>query len=32
MEREELSEFIDEAARLMDLESEGGITEEWREW
>ncbi|RKP55569.1 hypothetical protein D7Z26_10325 [Cohnella endophytica] len=34
MEREELAEFIDKAARLTGLEIEDGqdITEEWREW
>ncbi|MEH7014830.1 hypothetical protein V7087_29185 [Neobacillus niacini] len=32
MEREELWEFLDEAARIVGLESEEDITEEWREW
>ncbi|WP_075313653.1 hypothetical protein [Bacillus wiedmannii] len=32
MEREDLYEFIDTAARLAGLESEEDITEEWREW
>jgi hypothetical protein len=32
MEREELYEFITEAARIAGLESEEDITEEWREW
>jgi hypothetical protein len=32
LEREELCEFIDAVARLAGLESEGDITEEWREW
>lgn len=34
MEREELAEFIEKAARLAGLEIEDGydITEEWREW
>lgn len=34
MEREELAEFINKAARLAGLEIEEGedITEEWREW
>lgn len=34
MEREELAEFIDKAAKLAGLEVEEGkdITEEWREW
>jgi hypothetical protein len=32
MEREELCEFIIEAARIAGLESEEDITEEWREW
>ncbi|MFB5284688.1 hypothetical protein [Peribacillus sp. Hz7] len=32
MEREELYEFITEAARIVGLESEEDITEEWREW
>ena len=34
MEREELAEFIDKAARVAGLEIEEGqdITEEWREW
>jgi hypothetical protein len=32
MEREELCEFITEAARIAGLESEEDITEEWREW
>lgn len=32
MEREELYDFIDEAARMAGLESEEDITEEWREW
>lgn len=32
MEREELCEFIIEAASIAGLESEEDITEEWREW
>ncbi|WP_445491666.1 hypothetical protein [Niallia sp. 03133] len=32
MEREELYEFIVEAASIMGLEWEEDITEEWREW
>jgi hypothetical protein len=32
MEREELYEFITQAARIVGLESEDDITEEWREW
>ncbi|MFT8322078.1 MAG: hypothetical protein ABF649_14350 [Bacillus sp. (in: firmicutes)] len=32
MEREELCEFIIEAASIMGLEWEEDITEEWREW
>lgn len=32
MERQELYEFIKEAARIVGLESEVDITEEWREW
>ncbi len=32
MEREDLYEFIDTAARIAGLESEEDITEEWREW
>ncbi|QIZ41024.1 hypothetical protein BHV55_04840 [Bacillus sp. RZ2MS9] len=32
MEREDLYEFIDVAARIAGLESEEDITEEWREW
>ncbi|WP_141434344.1 hypothetical protein [Bacillus sp. 03113] len=32
MEREELAEFIEEAAHLAGLKIEGDITEEWREW
>jgi len=32
MEREELCEFIIEAARIAGLECEEDITEEWREW
>ncbi|MFE5319284.1 hypothetical protein ACFQ88_11315 [Paenibacillus sp. NPDC056579] len=34
MEREELAEFIDKAAKLAGLEVKAGqdITEEWREW
>ncbi|MGE8054207.1 hypothetical protein ACQKOD_09580 [Bacillus mycoides] len=32
MEREDLYEFIDAAARIAGLESEEDITEEWREW
>ncbi|WP_285398289.1 hypothetical protein [Lysinibacillus sp. fls2-241-R2A-57] len=32
MEREELYEFIIEAASIAGLESEDDITEEWREW
>lgn len=32
MEREDLYEFIDIAARIAGLESEEDITEEWREW
>ncbi|HWO95634.1 MAG TPA: hypothetical protein VNM45_04730 [Bacillus sp. (in: firmicutes)] len=32
MEREELYEFITEAAHIAGLESEEDITEEWREW
>ncbi|MGG1679670.1 hypothetical protein ACIFOT_28715 [Neobacillus sp. NRS-1170] len=32
MEREELYEFITEAARIAGFESEEDITEEWREW
>jgi hypothetical protein len=32
MEREELCEFITEAARIVGLKSEEDITEEWREW
>jgi len=32
MEREELYEFITEAARIASFESEEDITEEWREW
>ena len=34
MEREELAEFIDKAARAagLEVEDESDITEEWREW
>jgi hypothetical protein len=32
MEREELCEFITEAAFIVGLETEEDITEEWREW
>lgn len=32
LEREELCEFIDEAARIAGVDSEEDITEEWREW
>ena len=32
VEREELYEFITEVARIAGLETEGDITEEWREW
>lgn len=32
MEREDLYEFIDAAARIAGLESEEDITEGWREW
>ncbi|HGA0508355.1 TPA: hypothetical protein ACIQMB_000204 [Bacillus pacificus] len=32
MEREDLYEFIDAAARIAGLQSEEDITEEWREW
>ncbi|MEJ9231491.1 hypothetical protein LAV79_18815 [Peribacillus butanolivorans] len=32
MEREELCEFIIEAAQIAGLESEEDITEDWREW
>ena len=32
MEREDLYDFIDTAARISGLESEEDITEEWREW
>ncbi len=32
MEREELWEFIDKAAKEVGLEVEGDITEEWRDW
>ncbi|WHY00308.1 hypothetical protein [Neobacillus sp. DY30] len=32
IEREELYEFITEAARIAGFESEEDITEEWREW
>jgi hypothetical protein len=32
MEREELYEFITEAARIAGFESKEDITEEWREW
>ncbi|CAH2717048.1 hypothetical protein BACCIP111895_04237 [Neobacillus rhizosphaerae] len=32
MEREDLYEFIDTAAKIAGLESEEDITEEWREW
>lgn len=32
MEREDLHEFIDTAARIAGLESEEDITEECREW
>ncbi|SFC58072.1 hypothetical protein SAMN05443252_104427 [Bacillus sp. OV322] len=32
MEREDLCEFITEAARISGLESKDDITEEWREW
>ncbi|PAE34263.1 hypothetical protein [Bacillus sp. 7884-1] len=32
IEREELYEFIIEAARIAGFESEEDITEEWREW
>ncbi|WP_091015149.1 hypothetical protein [Paenibacillus amylolyticus] len=34
MEREELANFIDKAARLagLDIEEDEDITEEWREW
>ncbi|MGG1167477.1 MULTISPECIES: hypothetical protein [Bacillus cereus group] len=32
LEREDLYEFIDAAARIAGLESEEDITEEWREW
>lgn len=32
MEREELCDFIIEAARIAGFESEEDITEEWREW
>lgn len=32
MEREELCEYIIEAAGIVGLESEEDITEEWREW
>ncbi|MBM7650199.1 uncharacterized protein YsxB (DUF464 family) [Bacillus ectoiniformans] len=31
-EREELCEFIDEAAQLAGVHSDEDITEEWREW
>ncbi|PQP82703.1 hypothetical protein C0Q44_14955 [Paenibacillus sp. PCH8] len=34
MEREELADFIDKAARLvgLEIEEDEDITEEWREW
>ncbi|WP_200792858.1 hypothetical protein [Bacillus massilinigeriensis] len=32
MEREELCEFIIVAARISGLQTDGDITEEWREW
>lgn len=32
MEREDLYDFINTAARIAGLESEEDITEEWREW
>lgn len=34
MEREELADFIDKAARLagLDIQEDEDITEEWREW
>ncbi|WP_409305945.1 hypothetical protein [Peribacillus sp. SCS-155] len=32
MEREELCEYIIEAANIAGLESDEDITEEWREW
>ncbi|WP_307414301.1 hypothetical protein [Neobacillus ginsengisoli] len=32
VEREDLCEFIDTAAKIAGLESEEDITEEWREW
>ncbi|WML55814.1 hypothetical protein RCG17_22935 [Neobacillus sp. PS3-12] len=32
MEREDLYQFIDTAAKIAGLESEDDITEEWREW
>ncbi|OKP97374.1 hypothetical protein [Paenibacillus sp. P46E] len=34
MEREELADFIDKAARLagLEIEEDQDITEEWREW
>jgi hypothetical protein len=32
VEREDLYEFIDTAARIAGLESEEDLTEEWREW
>jgi DNA-directed RNA polymerase subunit M/transcription elongation factor TFIIS len=32
IEREDLYEFIDTAAKIAGLESEDDITEEWREW
>ncbi|WP_218973875.1 hypothetical protein [Paenibacillus sp. BGI2013] len=34
MEREELADFIDKAARLvgLDIHEDEDITEEWREW
>ncbi|QBP40979.1 hypothetical protein [Paenisporosarcina antarctica] len=32
LEREELCDFIIEAAQLVGLEAEEDITEEWREW
>jgi hypothetical protein len=32
LEREELCEYIMEAAGIAGLEFDGDITEEWREW
>ena len=32
MEREDLCEYIDTAARIAGLETDDDITEEWREW